>query len=70
MDKGQFIRAGYTVEPGDGGSFIVAQGGPKWRQSGMLAEMRGFSNYVDLMRWLNEEHSAVASEKSSPAKSE
>jgi len=56
MDKGEFIKHGYTVEPGDGGSWIVIQGSVKWKNDGMFSSMRGFSNHQDLLNWLAEEH--------------
>lgn len=60
MDKGEFIRRGYSVEPGDGGSFIVVQGGRRWRDDGLLSDMRGFTSFTDLLAWLAQEHSALA----------
>lgn len=59
MDKGEFIKGGYTVEPGEGGSWIVWQGGRAYRQDHISA-FRGFSSFVDLTRWLTEEHVALA----------
>lgn len=56
MDKGAFIQNGYTVEPGVGGSFIVVQGGMRWRSDGNLASMRGFTNWEQLVEWLRSEH--------------
>lgn len=58
MDKGEFIRGGYTVEPADGGSFIVFQGGRSYSAE-RLSSARGFTNYADLLRWLTEEHESL-----------
>jgi hypothetical protein len=62
MDKGSFIMRGYTVEPGEDGSFIVVQGGAKFRNDGLLSAMHGFSNYRDMLLWLQEEHVVFSSD--------
>jgi len=64
MDKGAFIENGYSVEPGDGGSFIITEGGHrfgnseegKWR----LRAWRGFTRYEDMLAWLAGEHNVNA----------
>lgn len=62
MDKGEFIKGGYMVRPGDGGSWIVyseaefGQGGERR----YVTPTRGFTDYRDLMEWLEGEHEAVA----------
>lgn len=56
MDKGAFTANGYSVEIGDGGSFIVMRGGRVWDNGMRLSEMRGFTNWSDLIDWLTEEH--------------
>ncbi len=55
MDRGEFIKGGYSVEPGDGGSFVVWQGSHNDR--GFPRRMIGFSNWLDLVNWLTKEHS-------------
>jgi hypothetical protein len=65
FDRGAFIQSGYTVEPGQGGSFVVAQGGISWRSDGRVSSMRGFSNWRDLVAWLTEEHESNAPENNS-----
>lgn len=64
MDRGEFIKNGYTVESCEGGSFIVAQGGIRWKNDGYLSSMRGFSNWRDLVAWLTSEHEVLADAKS------
>lgn len=61
MDKGEFIRLGYRVEIGEGGSFIVFSGGRM--DGGDLSRVRGFSNYSDMLSWLSEEHRALDGEQ-------
>lgn len=61
MDKGAFIRSGYTVEPGIGGSFVVFQGPRDANATPYFRGMRGFSNWQDLTAWLVEEHQVNAS---------
>lgn len=56
MDKGEFIRNGYTVEPGVDGSFVVYQGTA--RNQSFTSAIHGFSNHHDLLSWLSTEHSA------------
>lgn len=60
MDKGEFIKVGYTVEPGNGGSFVVLRGGSKWKAEGWFPEVQGFTSHEDLIAWLTEEHRALA----------
>lgn len=57
MDKGAFIERGYTVEPGDGGTFVVWEGGRLSNQSS-IRHVRGFTSWRDLMDWLVQEHRA------------
>jgi hypothetical protein len=59
MDKGEFVRNGYTAEPGDGGSWIVYQG-RKGEERYMVSAIRGFTDHSDLVHWLIEEHGANA----------
>lgn len=57
MDKGAFVAGGYSVEPGDGGSFVVIKGRYVDRMSGgPYPTVRGFTDWQDLMAWLHEEH--------------
>lgn len=62
MDRGEFIKNGYTVEPGDGGSFVVTEGGHKFSNSEdgkwRIRQWRGFTTYQDLIKWLDGEHRA------------
>ena len=60
MDKGEFIKVGYTVEPGNGGSFVVVRGGSKWKHEGWFPEVHGFTSHEDLIGWLADEHRALA----------
>lgn len=57
MGKGEFIKGGYTVQVGEGGSFVVVEG--DWgRGQGIRPAHRGFTDYLDLLAWLKEEHEA------------
>ena len=60
MDRGAFTKGGYTVEPADGGSFVVVRGGAEWAKKGFLPEWRGFSDWRDLLEWLRTEHEVNA----------
>ncbi len=66
MDRGEFIKDGYTVEPSDGGSFVVVRGGARWHREGYLPEMRGFTNHADMLAWLGDEHTFLATPNTSP----
>jgi hypothetical protein len=62
MDKGEFIKGGYMVRPGDGGSWIVYSEA-EFGQDGArryVTPTRGFTDYQDLMKWLESEHEALA----------
>ena len=56
MDRGEFIKGGYTVEPGDGGSWVVRSHVKNF----LIPAHRGFTNYRDLLDWLREEHECLA----------
>ena len=56
MEKGEFIRNGYTVIPGENGSFVVYEGSAL-RSGPHLPACHGFTNHHDLLAWLSSEHS-------------
>jgi hypothetical protein len=58
MDRGEFIKNGYAVEPGEGGSWVAWTGGRALDRSSP-SRMRGFTNWADLTKWLAEEHAAL-----------
>jgi hypothetical protein len=63
-DKGAFIQGGYTVEPGEDGSFVVTEGGHRFGNSPdgqwRIRAWRGFTNWSDLVAWLSVEHASNA----------
>lgn len=58
--NGDFIKNGYTVETAMDGSFVVYQGAGARRENIYIALMRGFSDYLDLLAWLAEQHKLLA----------
>lgn len=54
MDRGEFIKGGYSVFAADGGSWVIHRRAtsppPEYTQ-------RAFTNWQDLMKFLHEEHS-------------
>lgn len=56
MDKGQYIKDGFDVRAGENGSWIVSL---PYNEGRRLSRPIGFSNSIDLLRWLNDEFGAL-----------
>ncbi|WMT88265.1 hypothetical protein NO932_06550 [Pelagibacterium sp. 26DY04] len=60
MDKGEFAKVGYEVQPGMNGSYVLIAGTGFASDRPTLRPMIGFTNWSDLMAFLREDHRALA----------
>jgi len=55
MDKGEFVRATFTVEPCLDGSYIVMRRVGQYEMAAYGHSARAFSDYRDMLAWMREE---------------